>query len=498
MKVTIRTRLLAGFFTVLLTGTLASVGALSMISRTVGQLQEVIDRDDVIAAKAIQIRLSVMEMSDAMRGYLLDTSNEAELQRKLAADSMVVLRTSELRALHPSATVLQAIDQVAQFDEKKLNNIEDEVLALAKTSASTARDKYDTEYLPARAMHAAMLDDMDRLSGIDKEAAIQAADTSRRRARLAMWSFLSLMVASGLGISLLLASRISKPIIAATRNLERMSTGDLSVRMRVFSEDELGDMARHFNGFAIEMERVITDVRHNAAALGNASAQVADTAASLSQGTSEQAASVQETSASLEQMNASITSNAESSRTTEQTALKSATDAEQGGRVVQETTAAMKTIAQKIGIIEDIAYQTNLLALNAAIEAARAGDHGKGFAVVATEVRKLAERSQSAANEIGAMAVSSVAVAERSGNWLRELVPAIRRTAELVQEVAAASHEQAVGVTQINGAMSQVDSITQQTASAAEQLASTAEEMASQAESLQRIVEFFTLTARSA
>jgi methyl-accepting chemotaxis protein len=174
--------------------------------------------------------------------------------------------------------------------------------------------------------------------------------------------------------------------------------------------------------------------------------------------------------------------------------VKGARDAEESGRVAGETTVAMKTIAQKISIIEDIAYQTNLLALNAAIEAARAGEHGKGFAVVATEVRKLAERSQAAANEISGLAVSSVTVAERSGALLNELVPAIRKTAELVQEVAAASREQASGVTQINQAMSQVDQVTQRTASAAEELASTAEEMAAQAEALQQMVSFFTVS----
>jgi methyl-accepting chemotaxis protein len=192
-------------------------------------------------------------------------------------------------------------------------------------------------------------------------------------------------------------------------------------------------------------------------------------------------------------MGASIGQNAESSRQTEQMANGSAQGAEESGRAVTETLGAMKEIAERTSIIEEIAYQTNLLALNAAIEAARAGEHGRGFAVVAQEVRKLAERAQVAAKQIGELAGSSVKVAERSGALLSDLVPSIRKTADLVQEVAAASQEQSAGVGQISRAMSQVDQVTQRNASAAEELSSTAEEMASQAESLQSLMSFFRL-----
>ncbi|WP_295518246.1 methyl-accepting chemotaxis protein, partial [uncultured Pseudomonas sp.] len=170
---------------------------------------------------------------------------------------------------------------------------------------------------------------------------------------------------------------------------------------------------------------------------------------------------------------------------------KAAREAGEGGQAVGETLVAMKTIADKIGIVDDIAYQTNLLALNAAIEAARAGEHGKGFAVVAAEVRKLAERSQVAAQEIGTVAKSSVALAERAGSLLDEMVPSISKTSDLVQEIASASEEQSSGVEQINSAMMQLSQITQQNASASEELAATAEEMSGQAEQLQRLMGFF-------
>ncbi len=284
-------------------------------------------------------------------------------------------------------------------------------------------------------------------------------------------------------------ARMVATLDRAASTASAIASGDLKVTVTPQSErDTLGNA---LGTMVSRLTQVIGEVWTGANALSSASAQLSATAQALSQGTSEQAASVEETTSSLEQMSASVSQNADNSRATESTALKGAEDASESAKAVAETLQAMTAITEKISIIEEIAYQTNLLALNAAIEAARAGEHGKGFAVVATEVRKLAERSQTAAKEIGDLATSSVRVAERSGQLLKDLVPGIRKTAELVQEVAAASREQSAGVSQINNAMTKVDQVTQRNASASEELASTAEEMSAQAEGLQDLVSFF-------
>jgi methyl-accepting chemotaxis protein len=263
--------------------------------------------------------------------------------------------------------------------------------------------------------------------------------------------------------------------------------------LKVTQRSENDELMQALSQMVKNLTEIVGEVSAAADNVASGSQQLSSGATQMSQGASEQAAAAEEASSSMEQMSSNIRQNADNAMETEKIAMKSSADAQVGGKAVAETVGAMRDIAAKISIIEEIARQTNMLALNAAIEAARAGEHGKGFAVVASEVRKLAERSQTAAGEISELSASSVAVAENAGELLEKMVPDIRKTAELVQEITAASKEQDTGADQINKAIQQLDQVIQQNASASEEMASTAEELSSQAEQLQKTIAFFNI-----
>jgi len=290
---------------------------------------------------------------------------------------------------------------------------------------------------------------------------------------------------------------VIRPLLYAVDVTNRVADGDLTVEIEATSNDEPGMVLKSMQEMVAKLKHIVGDVKGASNNVASGSQEMSSTSEQMSQGATEQAASAEEASASMEQMASNIKQNADNAMQTEKIALKSAEDAREGGEAVSQTVSAMKQIAEKINIIEEIARQTDLLALNAAIEAARAGEHGKGFAVVASEVRKLAERSQSSAAEISKLSSSSVEVAEKAGEMLQTIVPDIQKTAELVQEIAAASNEQNSGADQINKALQQLDQVTQQNATASEELASTSEELSGQAGQLQSTISFFKLDEKA-
>ncbi|MBF0518408.1 MAG: MCP four helix bundle domain-containing protein [Nitrospirae bacterium] len=294
-----------------------------------------------------------------------------------------------------------------------------------------------------------------------------------------------------LTLGLIISSSISKPLKHGVVFAEGIAGGDLSQQINMDRKDEVGQLANALNDMVYKLKGVIGEVNVSGDNVSSGSVELSSTAQSISQGATEQAAAVQEVSSSMQEMASNIKQNADNSQQTERMAIKASNDAEESGKAVDGAVHAMKEIASKISIIEEIARQTNLLALNAAIEAARAGEHGKGFAVVASEVRKLAERSQRAAGEISTLSSTTVTVSEKAGGMLKQLVPDIQKTAELVQEISAASNEQNVGAEQINKAITQLDQVIQQNASASEEMASTSEELTSQAEQLSAAIGFF-------
>ena len=298
---------------------------------------------------------------------------------------------------------------------------------------------------------------------------------------------------AGFALAILITRSITQPLLQVATLLGEVARGDLTRRMEIKSKDEIGQMTASLNEMMDKLSRVVGEVTTASNNVASGSEEMSATAQQLSQGATEQSASAEQCTSSMEEMAASIQQNADNAQQTNHIAAKASQDAQASGEAVVRTVAAMKEIAQKINIIEEIARKTDLLALNAAVEAARAGEHGKGFAVVASEVRKLAERSQTAAAEISQRSVEGVSLAEGAGQMLLKLVPDIRKTADLVREISAASTEQNSGANQVNQAIQQLDQVIQQNAAASEEMASTAEELSSQAEQLQSAIAFFKL-----
>ncbi|MEO8033000.1 MAG: methyl-accepting chemotaxis protein [Acidobacteriota bacterium] len=491
---TLRNRLFTAFGVLTAIAALVGVFGLVRLNTATRAMETIVGQrfaEAQLTNKTVQVSLENSRLTFQMFVATDPAALEA-LRQQIPANSRIISEAmkridklvsgTEERALFRVVESRRApyLDSRRAVEKRLVEGHRDEALVIATTAM-----------VPALANYRKAWDDFATFQQQSVNDAVRQTTDATRSARWTIVLAILAAIVAGLIMARSVTRSVTTPVLHAAEAATRIASGNLDIDLEVTSRDEIGQLQQAMIAMSEKLQEIVGEIRGGAESLTSASGQVSSSSQLLAQGTSEQAASVEETTSGLEQMNASILQNAENARQMERIALKGTGDAENSSSSFDQTTAAMKNIASRITVIEEIAYQTNLLALNAAIEAARAGDEGRGFAVVAAEVRKLAERSQTAAKEIGSLATSSVAVAERSAQMLLQLLPSIRRTSDLAQEVSAASSEQAGGVTLINKAMLSVDQVTQRNAAAAEELSSTAEEMAAQAESLRALVSFF-------
>ncbi|MEJ1239274.1 methyl-accepting chemotaxis protein [Chryseolinea sp. T2] len=496
MKLTIKARLITAFVVlIVLSGTIYYLGSTNtgILNDRINIIVDVNVKRILLASKAAED----IQFITKREKELIMTSNQNEVDEYIEVieerSSEMLARIEQLKGMsdEKGIEILEGFTSNWNNYTKVYNKIK--ALSL-KNNDSTFAVAYKLSSTDGREAALGAISSLAQILKKNEGALATAkveADTLYDNAKTNMIILLIVAVVVSVLISFWIISSISKSINTAKLAIKSVAEGDLTISIENNSKDEIGDLLEYMRAMVDKLKDVLTFVSTASDHIASASTQMSGTSQSMSQGSQEQATSAEEISSSMEEMVANIQQNTDNAQQTEKIALKAAEDIQEGSKFVNLTVESMKKIAEKISIIGEIARQTNLLALNAAVEAARAGDHGKGFAVVAAEVRKLAERSQIAAGEINELSSSSVAVADKSGKLLEQIVPNIQSTARLVQEISAASREQNTGAEQVNNAIQQFNQIIQQNAAASEEMATGSEELASQADHLRETIVFF-------